>query len=138
MEEYYKQADIIYQDCECTGVNFLYQEGRYVYTKEGKTYPWPNEPIEAMTLLAEGVKQEEWGRFKFGSGVHANYAQLAGYPSANSVRLNADIKKKMWLSHYQDFVLANKDMFGNDVNWDEVAIEDGFAGFVKVGMQFEV
>jgi len=140
MEEYYRKADIIFQDSECTGIDFSYQEGRYVYKDpDTKKYvPWPEDPTEIMTLMAQGIKQEEWARFKFGSGVHANYAQLAGYPSANSVRLSPEIKKKMWLSHYQDFVLANKDMFGNPVNWEEVAQEDGFAGFVKVGKEFEV
>jgi ribonuclease BN (tRNA processing enzyme) len=74
----------------------------------------------------------------FASGVHANYSQLAGYPEANSVKLSSDIKKKMWLSHYQDFVSLNKDFYGKECNWIEKSITDGFAGFVKVGMEFEV
>lgn len=93
MEVFYKEADIIFQDCECT--------------------PWM-------------------------SGVHANYIQLAGYPEANSVKLPAEIKAKMWLSHYQDFVLDNKDALGNDCDWIAKAKEDGFAGFVSKGLQFEV
>jgi len=93
MEVFYKEADIIFQDCECT--------------------PWM-------------------------SGVHANYAQLAGYPDANSVKLPAEIKAKMWLSHYQDFVLDNKDALGNDCDWKAKAAEDGFRGFVHVGMVIEI
>jgi ribonuclease BN (tRNA processing enzyme) len=93
MEVFYQEADIIFQDCECT--------------------PWM-------------------------SGVHANYAQLAGYPEANSVRLPAEIKKKMWLSHYQDFVLDNKDALGNDCNWFDKAQNDGFAGFLVAGQKFEI
>jgi hypothetical protein len=93
MEVFYKKADMIIQDCECT---------------------------------------------PFMSGVHANYAQLAGYPEANSVRLSADIKAKMWLSHYQDFVSAGKDFHGNDCDWEAKAHGDGFAGFVKVGQTFEI
>lgn len=93
MEVFYKRADMILQDCECT---------------------------------------------PFMSGVHANYTQLAGHPEANSVRLPADIKAKMWLSHYQDFVMDNKDFFGKPCNWTEKAKQDGFAGFVKVGQVFEL
>lgn len=93
MEIFYKQADIIIQDCECT---------------------------------------------PFMSGVHANYIQLAGYPEANSVKLSDDIKAKMWLSHYQDFVSNGKDFFGKDCDWIEKAKNDGFAGFVKVGQTFEI
>jgi ribonuclease BN (tRNA processing enzyme) len=76
--------------------------------------------------------------FLFGSGVHANYAQLAGWENANAVKLSPEIKKKMHLSHYQDFVSDNKDAFGNDVDWDDCAKEEGFAGFVWVGKEFEV
>lgn len=139
MEEYYKRADIIIQDCECTGVNFQFEEGQKYYTKDGKTFlPWHTDPLEIMSILAEGFPQLYWERFKFGSGVHANYAQLAGYDSANSVKLSADIKKKMWLSHYQDFVVDNKDMYGNEVDWALQVKTDGFAGLVSVGMEMEI
>ena len=43
----------------------------------------------------------------------------------------------MWLTHYQDFVLNNKDAFGNIVKWDNVATREGFKGFLKVGQTFE-
>lgn len=145
MEEYYKQADIIFQDCECTGVDFRFEEGQQVYNaahSKGVTtgwwLPWPSDPLEVMTLLAEGMQARSWERFKFGSGVHANFAQLAGYDSANSVKLSAEIKAKMYLSHYQDFVLENKDMFGNNVNWDEEAAKAGFKGFAHLNMKLEI
>jgi ribonuclease BN (tRNA processing enzyme) len=77
-------------------------------------------------------------KFLFGSGVHANYAQLAGWDSANAVKLSPEIKAKMWLSHYQDFVSDNKDAFGNDVDWNDCAKEEGFAGFIKLGQEFEL
>jgi ribonuclease BN (tRNA processing enzyme) len=102
IEIFYNKADLIFQDCECTGVDTVAKE------------------------------------FRFSSGVHANYAQLAGWPSANSVRLSADIKAKMMLSHYQDFVSKYKDGFGNDCDWYKLAIADGFKGFVAVGDSFEV
>lgn len=101
IEIFYKKADLIFQDCECIGV--------------------------------DTVKKE----FRFGSGVHANYAQLAGWPSANSVKLSDEIKKKMFLSHYQDFVSENKDSFGNDCDWDLLALADGLNHFVKVGDTFK-
>lgn len=102
MEIFYKKADIIFQDCECIGVDT---------TKK---------------------------LFLFGSGVHANYAQLAGYDSANSIKLPLEIKAKMLLSHYQDFVMHNKDNFGNDCSWEQLAKEDGFRGFAHVGHVLEV
>lgn len=74
----------------------------------------------------------------FKSGVHANYAQLAGWESVNAYKMDAQTKSKLWLSHYQDFKNSNKDMYENDVNWDDLAKQDGFAGFVTVGKIFEV
>lgn len=56
---------------------------------------------------------------------------------ANSIKLGPEIKEKMWLSHYQDFVPKGKDMFGNDVDWDKEIKNDGFAGRIKVGQVFE-
>lgn len=76
--------------------------------------------------------------FVFGSGVHASYAELAGWPSANATQLKPEIKARMWLSHYQDFYLDQLDSFGNHIDWDALAREDGFAGFVKVGQVFEI
>lgn len=75
---------------------------------------------------------------QFKSGVHANYGQLAGWSNVNAYRLDKATKKKLWLSHYQDFVTECKDFFGNACDWDKLAEEDGFAGFVYVGQTFEV
>ena len=149
MEDFYNKADLIFQDCECTGVNFQFEEGTQVYKTEGKYKIWPldrkeapeegeDRVLESVGLLADGIQPEPWSRFKFGSGVHANYAQLAGYPSANSIKLPNSIKNKMYLSHYQDFVTEGKDMYGNKADWDGEAFRDGFRGFVKVGQTFEV
>jgi hypothetical protein len=139
MEVYYAKADIIFQDCECTGVNFQFQEGDKVYKDPTGTFrAWPTVDMEIFDLGAQGIEPQEWGCFKFGSGVHANYAQLAGYPSANSVRLSKDIKAKMLLSHYQDFVPANKDMFGNNFAWEVQIKKDGFAGMAHVGDTWEI
>ena len=102
VEIFYRNADIIFQDCECIGMDMA-------------------------------LKQ-----VKFMSGVHANYAQLAGWDEANSPKLAADIKAKMWLSHYQDFVSDKRDMFGNPMDWDTLAANDGFKGFVKVGQEIEI
>lgn len=102
MENFYTEADIIFQDCECIGVNY------------------------------------ETKKLDFMSGVHANYAQLAGWPSANSVDIGDDIRQKMWLSHYQDFVMRDTDYLGHDVDWEKEAEFDNFKGFVKVGQVIEV
>jgi ribonuclease BN (tRNA processing enzyme) len=74
----------------------------------------------------------------FKSGVHANYGQLAGNYNANSMVLSEDIKKKLYLSHYQDFVTEGKDYKGNTCDWQLLANTDGFAGFVYVGMEMEI
>jgi ribonuclease BN (tRNA processing enzyme) len=74
----------------------------------------------------------------FKSGVHANYGQLAGWCNVNAMRLDEKTKKKLWLSHYQDFVSECKDFKGQACDWDELAEQDGFAGFVKVGQVFEI
>ena len=99
---FYDSADLVFQDCELTGVDALHK-----------------------TL-------------KFKSGVHASYAQLAGWESVNAYKLGAKTKGKLYLSHYQDYKNDGKDFFGNYVNWDALAKEDGFAGFISVGQTFEV
>jgi len=102
IENFYREADIIFQDCECVGVDM------------------ESESVDFM------------------SGVHANYAQLAGFKSANSVDIGKEIRSKMWLSHYQDFVLDNEDYKGYNIDWDMRADLDGFKGFAFVGQELEV
>jgi ribonuclease BN (tRNA processing enzyme) len=143
IEEYYKRADIIFQDCELTGVDLQFNEGDKVYMDpEQKRYmEWglnDDDGIKRLELLAQGINPEEWKASRGMSGVHANYAQLAGYKSANSQVLSPEIKAKMWLSHYQDFKDWLADYNGHTVVWDKQALQDGFAGFVKVGQEFEV
>lgn len=99
---FYDKAQLIFQDCELTGVNV---------------------PKEQMV---------------FKSGVHANYAQLAGWPTVNAYRLSEAVKKKLWLCHYQGFKNEGKDFFNNIVDWDSQARDDGFAGFVAVGQEFTI
>ena len=143
IEDFYRIVDIIVQDCELVGINTRFQEGQAVYLdsdKNVKAWPDPSESDEAqmevMELMAKGFSPEAWSRSKFFSGVHANFAQLAGYDSANSTKLPADTKAKMWLSHYQDFKLDGVDMYGNKIDWDEEAKKEGFAGFLKTGQSF--
>jgi ribonuclease BN (tRNA processing enzyme) len=102
LEDFYRRADIIFQDCECVGVDMLNR------------------------------------KFIFGTGVHANYAQLAGWESANAIRLSKEIKAKMYLSHFQDFVEEDKDFMGQETSWSAEAFEDGFAGIISTGETFEV
>lgn len=66
-------------------------------------------------------------KVEFKSGVHAHYVDLA--------RLSGDIKRKMWLTHYSDFVLDGLDQFGNECYWEEMAKNDGFNGFVTIGQE---
>jgi len=64
------------------------------------------------------------------SNAHPNYFDL--------IKLPDEIKQKIWLSHYQDFKCENKDLYGNYLDWDVRAKSDGFCGFLKPGMKFEV
>ena len=102
IKEFYDQADIILQDCECAGVDVF------------------NEKVV------------------FTSGVHANFGQLAGFDSCNVTKLSSEVKNKMWLSHYQDFVSEDKDFMGKAVDWQEKAREYGFKGFLTLGQELEV
>jgi hypothetical protein len=55
------------------------------------------------------------------------------------MKMAPEIKAKLYLSHYQDFLLDGLDGFGQDVNWINMAKEDGITnGFVTVGQVFEV
>ena len=90
----------------------------------------------------------------FCSGVHANYIQLAGYEDANSTKLSADIKAKMWLTHYQDCVTTRTKVLHSvspyefytqrgsgsviPFDWQPQALDDGFKGFLTVGQVLEV
>lgn len=139
IEDFYGRADIIFQDSEFVGVNTRLPEGEPYFEKDGEIRRKSDCDANAlMELMATGWIEKDWARFTFGSGVHANYAQLAGYASANSVKLAPATRAKMWLSHYQDFVPSGRDMYGNTVDWEAQVKQDGFAGFLKVGMSFTV
>lgn len=141
---FYEKAKFIITDCETSGTNFKFQEGTLVYVDDSKEYKeWPTKEsdpdgIKAIELMTKGFTPEPWKTLKFMSGVHSTYPELAGYPSANASVLSKDIKSKLWLSHYGDHVIYNKDSFGNSVDWNEKARSDGFAGFVKLGQEFEI
>jgi ribonuclease BN (tRNA processing enzyme) len=79
-------------------------------------------------------------RMHYKSGAHANYGQLAGWEGVNVYRMDEDVKKKLWLSHYDAFVSECTDdaVFGNACDRDALAEEDGFAGFVHVGQEFNI
>jgi hypothetical protein len=74
----------------------------------------------------------------FCSHVHANYGQLAGYENSNSTILPSEIRNKMILTHYQDFLMEDTDFYGNPCIWQSRAQNDGFIGFVKVGDTYEI
>jgi hypothetical protein len=138
IEIFYKDSDVIFQDCETVGVDMSMDEGEEYFQKDDEIVR--KKDIDEMTQLeytAKGYEMKKHKRFQFTSGVHANYAQLAGYESANAIRLPPEIKAKMWLSHYQDFVNHGKDYKGTKTNWDEEAKKDGFQGFLQVGQDFE-
>ena len=135
IEDFYRISDIIFQDAEFVGVDTFLDEGEPYLERDGEIKAKSKcDPDEVLELMALGWDEKKWSRYKFGSGVHANYAQLAGYASANSIKLDPEIKSRMWLSHYQDVVPSSRDLFGNMVDWETEVKKDGFAGFVKVGM----
>jgi ribonuclease BN (tRNA processing enzyme) len=138
------QVDLIQQIHIMTGSSMAWTFGIILSKPEHKTVYFTTDsqhcsPRQMETWYKKAdIIFQDCECLPFMSGVHANYMQLAGYPEANSVVLSADIKKKMWLSHYQDFVTQGKDFFGKDKDWDALAEKDGFAGFVKLGQEFEV
>ena len=147
IEERYPVVDIIIQDCELIGVNTKFEEGQGYYINQAKEdSSWPSLPAEldmnvqteTMALITQGYSPIPWERSKLMSGTHANWAQLAGYDSADSAKLSPDTKAKMWLSHYQDFKLQNIDMYGNPIDWDAEATKEGFAGFLQQGQEFDL
>ena len=139
IEDFYRRADIIFQDSEFVGVNTALPEGEPYFEKDGEIRRKSEcDANQVMELMATGWTEKAWERYRFGSGVHANYAQLAGYPSANSIKLSPEIKAKMWLSHYHDYVPSGRDMYSNRVDWDAEIKKDGFAGLAKVAMTLTV
>lgn len=140
VEDFYNEVDIIFQDSEFIGVNTLMEEGTEYFSRNDENVIKEGLPLEEVVakFAEKGWEEKKWSRAVFGSGVHANYAQLAGYNSANSIKLSKETKSKMWLSHYQDFVNNNKDMFGNDIDWDKEIAKEGFAGKVTLGQEFEI
>jgi ribonuclease BN (tRNA processing enzyme) len=81
-------------------------------------------PHQIMDFYKEAdiiVHDCETGPYK--SGVHAHITELETLPD--------EIKKKMWLTHYQDNVVDSWDEWNNRVH------KQGFKGFVKKGTVWE-
>lgn len=139
-------CDLIQQVHVMTGSIIMNTFGLMMYKEGHKTMYFTTDSqhcspkqVEVFYQKADIIFQDcEILPIKFASGVHANYGQLAGYPDANSVKLPLHVTQKMWLSHYQDFKNENKDAFGNPCEWDKKAVDDGFAGFLSVGQEFEI
>lgn len=74
--------------------------------------------FEKSDIIFHDCETHGWESNSLGSGCHAHYNLLKR-------QIPTEIKKKMWLCHYGDEELPN-------------AREDGFAGFVQEGQQFEV
>lgn len=120
------------------GINkiFFTTDAQYFQPEQVKIF-YDNADIVFQDCECIGCNTKD-KKLLYKSGVHANYAQLAGWESVNAYKLPAETKCKLYLSHYQDFVTEGKDNFGNVCDWDKMAIEDGFKGFVYVGMTVEV
>jgi ribonuclease BN (tRNA processing enzyme) len=74
----------------------------------------PNQIMDFYRRASVIFQDCETSNYK--SGVHAHYTELVTLPD--------DIRRKMWLYHYQDGTLPD-------------AKKDGFAGFVERGQTFE-
>jgi hypothetical protein len=142
METFYIKADIIIQDVECGGVNMKFPEGALVYKdKQGVEHLYPTDATDpdGMQRLALAEYQPyAWKRFMFSSKVHANFAKIAGYDSANSTKLTPAIRAKMKPSHYPDLVVDGVDGYGNKVDWDAEFKAAGFDTRIKQGDTIEV
>lgn len=145
--------DLVQQVHVMTGSTFMDSYGLFM-SKEGyesvyftiDTQFYQPEQVkkffEAADIIIEDCEltgvDTRTGNMDFKSGVHSNYAQLAGWESANATKLSPEIKSKIWLSHYQDFYNEGLDYKGQSCNWDEMAYNDGFAGFLFVGQELEI
>lgn len=89
---------------------YITSDSRYISTEQVKTC------YDTADMILQDC--ETYDRC---SGAHANYSELKGS--------TADIRKKMYLSHYSDDV---------DIDWFERAKNDGFGGFIKVGQKFNI
>lgn len=83
----------------------------------------PEISMLALWREASVIFQDcETGLYQFKSGVHAHYEDLRTLP--------AEIKAKMWLTHYGDNVVENWE------EWQAKAKTDGFRGFAKTYASF--
>lgn len=90
----------------------------------GDTQFNPNQIMD-FYKMADVIVQDCETFYK--SGVHAHYDELK--------TLDAEVKAKMLLVHYQDNVL-HKGIVSEE--WENKAADDGFRGFVQKGQEFEV
>lgn len=129
-ERNHSSYGLILEKEDCQTVYFTTDSQDYSSKQINTCYEKADIIFQDAELIGVNMKEKS---YVFSSGSHANYAQLAGYKNANSAILSSEIKKKMFLCHYQDIKNENKDYFGNDCDWEKTANEDGFAGFVHVG-----
>ena len=97
------------------GLRIILENGRNVFVTTDTQFN-PNQ-IQDFYIAANLIFQD-CETYPFKSGVHAHYTEL--------LTLHPDIKKKMWLCHYQDVEnLPN-------------AKKDGFKGFVTKGQEIKL
>lgn len=106
---------------KCWGVGeriFLTTDTQFAPTQLNMWYRWATLIMNDCETLGTHLPINDPVRKKFRSGVHAHFDDLKG--------LEAEIKKKMWLYHYQ----PNPPI--------EEAKDAGFAGFVKTKQEFVI
>jgi ribonuclease BN (tRNA processing enzyme) len=99
----------------------------------GKIFYWtsdvqfcPNQ-IKDFYLTADIIIQD-CETLPYKSGVHASYTELKDLPP--------EIKKKMFLNHYQDNILAEDGKVSPE--WASKAKGDGFIGFLERGSEVTI
>lgn len=92
---------------------------KYYYTSDSQFAP--HQIMDYYKMVDYIIQDCETTPFK--SGVHANYLDLRGLPE--------DIKKKMYLVHFQDNVLNDEGDISKE--WNTNAYTDRFCGFLNKG-----
>lgn len=106
-----------YSSIDSFGLMFNEPGGQRVYlTTDCQFAP---ETAQKSFYKEAGVIFHDCETSPFRSGVHSHYEDLKTLP--------VEVKNKMWLYHYQDNIVDNFD------EYNKVAVEDGFLGFVRKG-----
>jgi len=139
---FYDDADIIFQDGEFTGVDTkkkLFIFGSGVHASIAELFGWAS--ANAMVLTSK-IKSKLWVSHyqdfvaKFIPKKQKKFVEYLMKIASECTDPVSKIMLEEACSEYMFF--ESKDSFGNLVDWDSLVKEEGLAGIVRVGQEFEV